>query len=258
MPTPFNQTYGLSLLTFGFFIAVALLAGIYMVRDAAKTTGCDPQRIDGLCIWMLIAAIFGARLFYFINHPDAMADGLMELLRVWNGGVALAGGAAVAAAVGFGYMRSFNMPTLQTLDAFAPAIAIGQFFTWLGCFFSGFCHKVAADGARDAATILSNPAAVPQVQLHPAALFIAAGHFVIFGILLLTRQRPRFNGYTFWLYVLMVSFLGLVMGILTAGNAAGLFIGLPPAVTIYVGLAIVAAVALLTLRRRYQRPEGTD
>ena len=258
MPSVLNQTYGLSLLTFGFFIAVALLAGIYMFRDAAKTTGCDLQRIDGLCIWMLVAAIFGARLFYFINHPDAMADGVVELLKVWNGGVSLAGGAAVAAVVGFGYLRSFNMPTLPTLDAFAPAIAIGQFFTWLGCFFSGFCRKPTADGAWDAATVLSDPTAATQVQLHPAALFIAAGHFVIFGMLLLTRQRSRFNGHTFWLYIFMVALLGLIVEILSAGNAPGLFVGLPPAVSIYAGLAIVAAVALLALRRKNQRPEDTN
>jgi phosphatidylglycerol:prolipoprotein diacylglycerol transferase len=258
MPSIFNQTYGLSLLTFGFFIAVALLAGIYMFRDAAKTTGCDPQRIDGLCIWMLIAAIFGARLFYFINHPDAMAGGVMELLRVWNGGVSLTGGAAVAAVVGFGYTRSFNMPVLQTLDAFAPAIAIGQFFTWLGCFFSGFCRKLPADGTWDAATILNNPGAAPQVQLHPTALFIAAGHFVIFGILLLARQRRRFSGHTFWLYVLMVAFLGLVVGIISAGNATGMFIGLPPEISVYAVLVVVAAIALLILRRRGKRPEGVE
>ena len=81
MPPVFNQTNVVSLLTFGFFIAVALLASIFMFREEAKATGCDPQRIDSLCAWMLIAAILGARLFYFISRPDALADDVLEVLK---------------------------------------------------------------------------------------------------------------------------------------------------------------------------------
>jgi len=243
---------------FGFFIAVALLAGIYMFREEAKTTGCDPQRIDSLCVWMLIAAILGARLFYFVNNPDALAGGVLELFRIWNGGVSLAGGAAVAAAVGFGYSRAYKMPMLRTLDAFAPAVAIGQVFVWMGCFFSGFCRQLPANPARDAAAVVNKFDAVAQVQLHPKALFIAAGHFAIFGILLLAKQRRRFNGQTFWLYVLLFTTLAVAVGILSESSTATSVLGLSPAVIIYAALATVAATALLVLRRRGKKRNGAN
>ena len=174
MPPLWIRTYGFSFLTFGFFIAVALLAGIYMFREEAKTTGCDPRRIDSLTFWMLIAAIIGARLFYFVTQPEALDAGVLELFRIWNGGVSLAGGAAAAAAVGIGYTRSVKMPMLRTLDAFAPAVAIGQFFAWLGCFFSGFCGPLPANRDWELHTVLTHPGAVAEVHLHPMALFAAA------------------------------------------------------------------------------------
>jgi phosphatidylglycerol:prolipoprotein diacylglycerol transferase len=250
----FNRTYGFSLLTFGFFTAVALLAGVYMFREEAKTTGCDPQRIDGLCVWMLIAAIFGARIFFFIHHPEALAAGVLEIFRIWNGGVSLPGGAVAAAAVGFGYTRSFKMPILRTLDAFAPAIAIGQFFVWLGCFFSGFCRPVPANSAWDLQSVLTRPDA--GAHLHPTALFIAAGHFVIFGLLLLAKQRRRFNGQTFWLYILLFGGLGLAVGTLSRSASAPAIFGLPLPVIINAALIVFATIALLALRRRGRKQQS--
>lgn len=250
MPSIFTQTYGYSLLTFGFFTAVALVAGIYMFREEAKTTGCDLQRIDSLCFWMLIAAILGARLFYFVINPDALAAGWLELFRIWNGGVSLAGGAAVAATVGLGYAKSAKMPMLRTLDAFAPAVAIGQFFAWLGCFFSGLCRQISGNSVWNAHTAPVDPAAYAEVHLHPAALFIAAGHFVIFGLLLLVKQHRRFDGQTFWLYVLLLAALGLAVGITSKFRAAAPVIGLPPSLLINAALAVTSAAALLILRRR--------
>ena len=247
---PIDQTYGYSLVMFGFFIAVAMVAGITMVREEAKRNGCDRQRIDGLCLWMLIAAIGGARIGYFIFHPGAMAAGVLELFRIWNGGLSLIGGAGAAFTVGLGYMRSFRMPMLRTLDAFAPAIAIGQFFFWLGCFFSGFCHQLPAIPAWGARTVVSDPAAVADVHLHPTAMFIAAGHFIVFGLLLLLKPIRRFNGQIFCLYLLLLGIMGLVVGRFLDVEHTELIVGLTPSFIINAALTAVAAVALLVLRHR--------
>ena len=243
MPASWNQTYGFSLLTFGFFTAVALVAAIYMFREEAKATGCDLQRIDGLCFWMLIAAIFGARLSYFAIHPEALSTGVSELLKIWNGGVSFAGGAAAAVAVGLGYMRRFRMPLLRTLDALAPAVAIGQFFGWLGCFFSGFCRLQSAGYAWA-------PPSAAGMQLHPTALFIAAGHFVVFGLLLLLKQRRRCNGQTFWIYLLLLGVMGMIRGAFFVDADAGHLFGLPHCFIGSAALAAAAMAGLLVVRRR--------
>jgi phosphatidylglycerol:prolipoprotein diacylglycerol transferase len=147
------------------------------------------------------------------------------------------------------------MPILRTLDAFAPAVAIGQFFAWLGCFFSGFCRPVPASSAWDLHSVLTR--SETAAHLHPTALFIAAGHFVIFGLLLLVKQRRRFNGQTFWLYILLFGGLGLAAGAFFRVDNTLVIFGLPPPVIINGALVIFATTALLVLRRRKRRqPSG--
>ena len=142
------------------------------------------------------------------------------------------------------------MPLLRTLDAFAPAVAIGQFFGWLGCFFSGFCRQQPSHPAWDAHTILNNADAVARAHLYPFALFIAAGHFVIFGLLLYFKQKRRFNGQSFWLYVLLFGMLGLATAVFFQAQTAGMFPGRMATMIINTALVVVAGVALLILRRR--------
>ena len=250
MPPLSGQTNTMTLLTFAFFTAVALVAAIYLFREEAKATGCELQKIDRLCFWVLIAAICGARLFYFVGYPEAMAAGVTELFRIWNGGVSLAGGVGVAAVAGVGCVRAFKLPLLRTLDALAPGVAIGQFFIWLGCFFSGLCQpapEVAFGGSQSTAPAAD---AMTSIALHPASLFIAAGHFAVFGLLLVAKQRRRFNGQTFWQYILLVGILGLLKAQYDAVEHVLSIFGLPSTSVVNALLAVTAIAALLVLGRR--------
>ena len=49
------------------------------------------------------------------------------------------GGLVLAFVTAFFYMRHTGLPWLQTLDAFAPGIAIGHAIGRLGCFAAGCC-----------------------------------------------------------------------------------------------------------------------
>ncbi|RPJ12586.1 MAG: prolipoprotein diacylglyceryl transferase, partial [Desulfobacteraceae bacterium] len=47
----------ISLFTYGFFIAIGFLAGIFLATKEAKRLGEDPEKIMDLCFYILIAAI---------------------------------------------------------------------------------------------------------------------------------------------------------------------------------------------------------
>ena len=137
-------------IVFGLFVFVALISGLVMIKAETRQTGGAENRIADLCFWLMIAAIVGARCGSLLTKPEAVLSDPVEVLRIWNGGSFYFGGAAAALAVGAAYIKRVRLPVWKTADSFAPALAIGHFFVWIGCFFSGLCSIRSGDAMLEA------------------------------------------------------------------------------------------------------------
>ena len=128
----------LSIFTYGFFIALGFLAGIYLAVREARRLGEEPEIIMDLCFYLLIAAIIGSRLFYVATNPKMFLDNPVEILKIWNGGLVFYGGFIAALITGIVYLKTKNIPVWKTADIMAPSIALAHFFGRIGCFFAVF------------------------------------------------------------------------------------------------------------------------
>ena len=83
---------GLTIHTYGFFVAAGFFAGILLAKKEAVRTGVNPDKIIDLVFFIFIASIVGARLFYVITVPKIFIEDPVEILRIWNGGLVFYGG----------------------------------------------------------------------------------------------------------------------------------------------------------------------
>ena len=199
----------LHLRTFGVLLAVSFIAGSAYALHRGKQRGMDDEFLLQLFWWILLSSIAGARLYFIFVHPEEFA-GPLDALRLWEGGMVLYGGILGAMAVSWWICRRRGVSFLMVADVCAPPLAMGEGVSRIGCFLNGCCFGSACTqpwGVHYPAE--SWPAVLlgSGVAVHPAPLYLAAGAFVILGVLLAVESRSMRLGQTIGLYLLLGSVL---------------------------------------------------
>jgi phosphatidylglycerol:prolipoprotein diacylglycerol transferase len=184
----------LKIFTYGFFLALAFLSGIYVGGREARRTGLPVGRYYDLCFYGVLAALVGSRLvFVLFDLPTFLANPL-KIFALWEGGLVFHGGALLATIVALYYMKVAHLPWRLGLDALAYGMPLGQFFGRIGCFMAGCCYGSPAN--LPWAVTFTAPGTLCPVRepLHPAQLYEALLALTVFGVLNILRTRKRFDG----------------------------------------------------------------
>ena len=193
--------FGRTVYLYGVLIAIAFAVGILWCARHAPALGIESERVYDVFLWMLPAAILGARLYdglfrldYYLAHPA-------EILAVREGGLAVYGGILAGIAAVWPVCRRKNTDPLAMLDLFSPAVLLGQAIGRWGNFFNREAFGRETDiFCRMGLTTFTGE----TVYVHPTFLYESlwdlAG-FVLIGTLL-KKGRHRFNGQFLALYFL--------------------------------------------------------
>ena len=193
--------------TYGVLLAASYLLGLRLAMRRAKRWGLDPNRVLDLGIYIIIAALVGAKLLLLIVDFDQFKSP-QDLLNLTRLGGVFYGGFLLAVGVGFWYVHRHRMPFWTTCDVAAPGIALGHITGRLGCLAAGCCYGKPTD--LPWAVVFTNPLAAANVgtplgiPLHPTQLYEAVAALIILVLLLATERRGRpFPGRTFWSYMFL-------------------------------------------------------
>ena len=127
----FGQT--LALRWYALAYIVGLLFGWWIVLKAIRSPGlwsdqapATAEQIERLLTWIIIGVILGGRLGYvlFYDLPTYLADPL-QIVRVWEGGMAFHGGFAGVVVAGIWFCRRERIPMLSMGDLLALAAPVG-------------------------------------------------------------------------------------------------------------------------------------
>src|SRR5204863_8549967 len=161
-----------------------------------------------LGIYIIVAALVGAKLLLLVTDFNTFRNDPRELLTLARSGGVFYGGLIVAVGVALWYIRRVGLPLWTTTDAFAPGIPLGHVIGRMGCFFAGCCYGKPTTVPW--AITFTDPFAAANVgtplniPLHPTQLYEAGAEALILIVLLATERKGRpFPGRTFWLYILL-------------------------------------------------------
>jgi phosphatidylglycerol:prolipoprotein diacylglycerol transferase len=193
--------------SYGVLLAASYLLGLRLAMWRAKRWGLDPSRVLDLGIYIIIAALVGAKLLLLVVDFDQFKDP-RELLNLARLGGVFYGGLLLAVAVAFWYIHRHRMPFWTTCDVFAPGIALGHVTGRLGCLAAGCCYGKPTNVPW--AITFTDPLAAANVgtplgiPLHPTQLYEAGAALIIVIVLVGTEKRGRpFAGRTFWSYMFL-------------------------------------------------------
>src|SRR5882672_9607665 len=239
--------------TYGVLLAASYLLGLQFAVSRARKWGLDGNRVLDLGVYIIIAALVGAKLLLVITDFDQFRASPADLLSIARSGGVFYGGLITAVAVAFWYIQRHAMPFWTTCDAFAPAIALGHVTGRLGCFAAGCCYGKATTVPW--AVVFTSPLAAANVgtplniPLHPTQLYESGAELLILVILLATERRGRpFAGRTFWLYMILYAVSRYVIEFFR-GDPRGIIFGISTSQFISLLLGPLAIAMLIWLRR---------
>src|SRR5215471_14227774 len=125
--------------TYGFLLALAFIAGLWVAAREARRQGLDANRVTDMAVWVLIAGLIGAKVLLVIVDFSYYNHSPRELWSIFQSGGVFYGGLIGGALVAWWYARRHNLEPWPTADALAPGVVLGQAIGRLGCFAAGCC-----------------------------------------------------------------------------------------------------------------------
>ena len=243
----------LDLTFYGMLIALGALAAIALAQRRWSDRGGDPELVQRIGVWSVAAGVLGARVAYLIPRLERFEGRWIEMLYIWEGGLAIFGGLIAGTLTGCLMARRANV---DLLDAVAPAIPLAQAIGRWGNYFNQelFGRPTEVPWGLEIAPENRPPAFADAELFHPTFLYESLWNLGIVALLVyLDRRRVLARGNLF------VAYLGLY-GIgrfwieLLRVDTTFRFLGLSRNALFALAVAATAAVVLV-LRRRRREPE---
>ncbi len=237
--------------SYGFMMAAAFLAALWLLRRRAPAFGIAVDTASDVGVWLLLAGLLGSKLLLVIvEWPSYVSSwaGFKGLLRaggVFYGGLI----GAVLATVFLLWRRRISF--WDFADAAAPSVALGQAFGRVGCFLAGCCWGRTCDlpwAVTFTSPVAHDNVGVPLgIPLHPTQLYEVAGTALL-CVLLVRFERRAYSGETFARYVFGYALLRGTIEIFR-GDPRGEVFGVLSTSQFIALCGVALSVAIRALRR---------
>lgn len=121
-------------------ILLGVLTGSYLVLRESKRFNISKTKISDMIFYTIIFGIIGARLYYVIFNFDYYINNPIDIIKVWEGGLAIHGGIIAGVIYLIHYTKKNNLNTLLITDICVPGLLIGQALGRWGNFFNREAH----------------------------------------------------------------------------------------------------------------------
>ena len=193
--------FGHEFYLYGVVMAIAFIAAVFYASKRAPQMGIKGDDIFGLVIWVLPIAIVGCRVYYVIAEWDRYKDNLLDIFKIWEGGIAMYGGTIAGVLTVIVWSRAKKIPFAATLDAASSGLILGQVIgRW-----ANFVNREAFGGETDifCRMGLTTPDGTTY-YVHPTFLYESLWNLVGFIIIdryWLRKGHRKYDGQVFLFYV---------------------------------------------------------
>lgn len=251
-PPSYFTVFGKTIYFYAVFISLGFILGILYISRNSKRFGIKSDSIYDVVLWIIPMSIIGARLYFVLFRLEEYIAHPINIIKIWEGGLAIYGGVIAGAIVALLYCRRHKIKLTAMLDALICGLLIGQILGRWGNFmnreaFGGqtdiFCRMGLI--AKDGSTIF----------VHPTFLYESLWNFVLFLFLhfFIRSGKRKYDGqitlyYFLWYGIGRAWIEGLRTDSLYIGST-----GIRVSQVLSAALAI-AALAVLIIQSRKPHP----
>jgi prolipoprotein diacylglyceryl transferase len=194
----------LSIRYYGLFFAAAFVLGYLIFTKIFKNEKISIEVLDRLTLYMVIGTVVGARLGHvFFYQPDYYLSHPMEILFIWQGGLASHGAAIGILIALYLFVRKEKKSYIWILDRIVIAVALAGFFIRMGNLMNSEIYGISTDLPWGFVFVRAGE----NIPKHPTQIYEALAYLVIFLILYRIYFKTRGNfspGLLFGLFLVLV------------------------------------------------------
>lgn len=182
---------------YGIIIAFAVMLCLFLAYRNNKY-GIKYADIENCMLITLPLAIIGARLYYVTFSWEYYKNNLSEIVKIWNGGLAIYGGILTALIIVYIYCKKKKINVLNFLDFLAPLVALGQAIGRWGNFVNREAYGSITNSLFRMEILLNSG---EYISVHPTFLYESIGLLTIFFFLYFSKRK--FEGQKLsWYFIL--------------------------------------------------------
>ena len=131
---------GISIKWYSVLILTGVLIGYFLAKREGDKFKFPKDFIFDLVFYVMIFGIIGARLYYVIFNFSYYKDNLLEIFKIWNGGLAIHGGIIAGLITLIVYAKKKKVNPVVLTDIAVPSLIIAQAIGRWGNFFNSEAH----------------------------------------------------------------------------------------------------------------------
>lgn len=195
---------------YSIFIFIAILAAYFVISKEAKKKEIDKEFITNLTFYVVVIGIIGARIYYCLFNLDYYLANPLEILKIWNGGLAIHGGILFGGIFTIIYIKMHRLELLKTLDIIVVGIILAQAIGRWGNFFNseayGGITTLKSLQNMHIPSFIINGMYISGKYRQPTFLYESVWNLIGFIVLLIFRRRKYTKvGQTTGLYFMWYS-----------------------------------------------------
>jgi len=181
---------------YSLFILLGVMIASFLVLKEGKKFGLTEDYVVNLMFWTVIFGIIGARLFYVIFNWNYYSHNVVEIFKIWNGGLSIHGAIIFGLMVVLLYSKKYEFRFLKMTDITVVGLIIAQAIGRWGNFFNSEAHGWEVSRRflekLHLPEFIINGMNINGTYYHPTFLYESLWCLIGFIVLLLIR---KFNKY---------------------------------------------------------------
>lgn len=189
-------------------LLVAFSLGIYLAIKESKKQGLNMELISDYCFYMVPICLLGARIYYVLFNLDYYSSNLIEIFKVWEGGLAIHGGVIAGLIYTIFYTKKYNLNFLQITDIFCISLIIGQIIGRWGNFMNGEAFGPATNYSNLKSLYIPefiiNGMKINGIYHHPTFLYESLWNLIGLIILMIIKKlyKTKKDGFLTSIYLI--------------------------------------------------------
>ena len=200
---------GIKIHWYGIIIVTGIILAFLYAYYRAKHEGISFDDLLDITIFTVIFAVIGARAYYVLTTLDQY-DSFLEMIAIWNGGIAIYGAIIAGAITVYAVCRVKKIPFLKMFDVAAPSVMIGQIVGRWGNFCNGeaFGTEIPQDSIFYFIRMGLNSANTDgqMLYVHPTFLYESLWNLVGLVIIHCLYKKKKFDGQVVLMYATWYGF----------------------------------------------------
>lgn len=121
---------------YSFLLLLAFSIGFIIVMKQRDKVNLTKTEMLDMLFYLIIVSIVGARVYYVVFNLDYYISNPIDIIKIWEGGLAIHGGILFGIIYLFVYCRHKKIKILNMTDIIVPALVLGQAIGRWGNFFN--------------------------------------------------------------------------------------------------------------------------